>query len=321
MSTLSDVAKLANVSKMTVSRVVNHPEQVTDELKELVFKAMHELQYRPNVAAKALVNSRTHIIKVFILEEIDTTEPYYMNLIMGIAKYLDKNYYTLQLVTSSSFDIGPCDGYIITGMREQDFGWISKLKLPVVLFGENKYGFDCVDSDNAAGTYISTNHTINCGYKRLVFIGIDIDELFEQSREAGYKTAVLKNGNKPEIYRIKNSSTSAELFISNNWHKFTDGNIAFICASDRIALGVERGIVNSGGKLPMDFGVTGFDGVFLDQVSSIKLTTVKQDIIGMGECCAELLMDKIKQRDVGHSTGRKRIFDVKLIVRKSTRQI
>lgn len=321
MSTLSDVAKLANVSKMTVSRVINHPDQVTDELKDLVFKAMNELEYRPNVAAKALVNSRTHIIKVFILEEIDTTEPYYMNLIMGIAKYLDKNYYTLQLVTTGSFDIGPCDGYIITGMRDSDFSWISKLKLPVVLFGENKYGFDFVDSDNAAGTRLATKHALDCGYKNIVFIGIDINEAFEQSREIGYKSVVLENGNEPKIYRINNRSTAAENFISDNWQKFSKDDTAFICASDRIALGVERGIINSGGKLPENFGVTGFDGVFLDQVSSIKLTTVKQDIIGMGECCAELLLDKIKQQDMKLSTGRSKLFDVKLIVRKSTRQI
>ncbi|MGL9902943.1 LacI family transcriptional regulator [Enterococcus sp. DIV0802c] len=50
MPTLADVAKKANVSKMTVSRVINHPEQVTDELKELVFSAMAELDYRPNIA-------------------------------------------------------------------------------------------------------------------------------------------------------------------------------------------------------------------------------------------------------------------------------
>ena len=119
MVTLTDVAKRANVSKMTVSRVINHPEQVTDELKELVFKAMKELDYRPNVAAKALANNRTQVIKFFILEEMDTTEPYYMNLLTGIAKELDKYHYTLQLVTKNSFDIGACDGYIITGMQKK----------------------------------------------------------------------------------------------------------------------------------------------------------------------------------------------------------
>lgn len=90
MVTLSDVAKKANVSKMTVSRVINHPEQVTDELKLLVFKAMKELNYRPNVAAKALARNRTQIIKLFILEEMSTVEPYYMSLLTGIARGLEK---------------------------------------------------------------------------------------------------------------------------------------------------------------------------------------------------------------------------------------
>ena len=102
MPTLADVAKRANVSKMTVSRVINHPEQVTDELKELVFSAMAELDYRPNIAAKALVTNRSQIIKLFILEEIDTTEPYYMNLLMGIAKRIGKAHYSLQLVDRKS---------------------------------------------------------------------------------------------------------------------------------------------------------------------------------------------------------------------------
>lgn len=61
MTTLADVARLANVSKMTVSRVINHPEQVTQELRTLVTAAMEELHYKPNVAAKALAEKRTFI--------------------------------------------------------------------------------------------------------------------------------------------------------------------------------------------------------------------------------------------------------------------
>lgn len=55
MTTLLDVAKKANVSKMTVSRVINHPDKVTDELKQVVYEAMRELDYHPNVIAKAIV--------------------------------------------------------------------------------------------------------------------------------------------------------------------------------------------------------------------------------------------------------------------------
>lgn len=76
MVTLSDVAKRANVSKMTVSRVINHPEQVTEELQNLVHNAMAELNYKPNRLAKALANQQTQMIKLYILEEMDVVEPY-----------------------------------------------------------------------------------------------------------------------------------------------------------------------------------------------------------------------------------------------------
>ncbi len=121
MVTLSDVAKRANVSKMTVSRVINHPEQVTEELQNLVHNAMAELNYKPNRLAKALANQQTQMIKLYILEEMDVVEPYYMKLLTGIAKELDKHSYGLQLLTRDSRNFGQSDGYIICGMREDDF--------------------------------------------------------------------------------------------------------------------------------------------------------------------------------------------------------
>ncbi|NEM04387.1 LacI family transcriptional regulator, partial [Escherichia coli] len=77
MATLADVAKAANVSKMTVSRVLNHPDQVSDELKNLVYQAMADLNYQPNRLARALVNQQTQMIKLMILEDTDSVEPYY----------------------------------------------------------------------------------------------------------------------------------------------------------------------------------------------------------------------------------------------------
>lgn len=316
MTTLNDVAKRANVSKMTVSRVINHPEQVTDELKELVFKAMQELDYRPNIAAKALVNNRSQVIKLFILEKIDTTEPYYMNLLMGIAKSLDQKFYSLQLVTKNGYDIGSCDGYIITGVRDSDFEWISRLEKPVVLFGENKYGFDFVDSDNCFGTKMTTSYALERGYDEVIFIGIDVDEPFENSREQGYLDAMEECGKTPEMYHFDNRSGLTEQFIQSNWQTFQARNICFVCASDRMAIGIERALLQYGGNIPEQFGVIGFDGVFLDQISSPKLTTAKQDIIKMGEVCGELLIKKIEED--GQAQGSRR-FLPKLIVRDSTK--
>ena len=315
MPTLADVAKKANVSKMTVSRVINHPEQVTDELKELVFSAMAELDYRPNIAAKALVSNRSQIIKLFILEEIDTTEPYYMNLLMGIAKCIGKAHYSLQLVTNDAFDVGSCDGYIITGVREKDFDWIDRLEKPVVLFGENRFGYDYVDSDNHYGTAKATQYALDNGYQTIVYIGIDEDEPFELSREKGY-LSIMKDQDLPsKILRFPNHSTMAENYLTENWQDFQE-KTCFICSSDRLALGIVRGITKEIGRIPDDFGVIGFDGVFLDQISSPKLTTVKQDIVRMGEVCGEMLLKKIAEK--GESQGYRRFFP-ELILRETTR--
>ncbi|WP_071130251.1 LacI family DNA-binding transcriptional regulator [Enterococcus timonensis] len=315
MATLADVAKRANVSKMTVSRVINHPEQVTVELKELVFAAMKELNYQPNIAAKALVNNRSQIIKLLILEEIDVTEPYYVYLLIGIAKAAEKAHYSLQVVTDPLVDIGTCDGYIITGFRQEDFEWIKALTKPVILFGENEEGIDFVDSNNNYGTVIATNHALECGYEHLIYIGIDVPEVFERSRENGYQE-VMDTVEKPsKILRFANRSTLTEHFIKEHWTEFAP-NTCFICSSDRLAIGVERGILARGGRIPEDFGIIGFDGVFLDQVSSPKLTTLKQAITKMGEVCGEMLVKKIDEN--GASQGFRR-FLPQLKIRQTTK--
>lgn len=293
MTTLVDVAKKANVSKMTVSRVINHPDKVTDELKQMVYEAMRELDYHPNVIAKALANNSTRIVKFCILEDIDTTEPYYMNLMLGLAKTLDLHQYSLQLVTRRNFEIGNCDGYIITGMREQDVDWIKNLKKPVIIFGENRYGLDYVDTNNKAGTYLLSQLALKKGYDRLIYIGIDSKDSFEYSREAGYLQQVQEKRMMPELHRFDNHSHLSEKFVEDNWDKITK-NTAFICASDCLAIGIERGVVRCGGKIPEDFGVTGFDGVFLNQVASPHITTIKQSIIEMGSALGENLLDKIE---------------------------
>lgn len=215
-----------------------------------------------------------------------------MNLMIGIAKTLDLHQYSLQLVTRRNFDIGNCDGYIITGMREKDVDWIKKLQKPVIMFGENRYGFDYVDTNNKAGAYKLAQLALEKGYDRLIYIGIDSKESFEYSREAGYLQQVQEKRMMPELHRFGNHSHLAEEFVEQNWDNITE-NTAFICASDRLAIGIERGVVRCGGKIPEEFGVTGFDGVFLNQVASPKITTIKQSIIEMGSACGENLLDKI----------------------------
>lgn len=295
MVTLSDVAKEANVSKMTVSRVINHPEQVTPELRALVEKAMAALNYHPNSIAQALVNNRTNVVKFVTLEDIDTTEPYYMNLLFGFARGLNKKQYAMQLVTDAKkIKNGRADGYLITGARSSDYDMFDQLDKPFVLFGENHRGFDFIDTDNQKGVRMATEYAMSRLYKHLIFIGIDVKEPFEYSREAGYINTLQQNQMIPQIYRIPNHSHAAQDLIHEHFKEFKM-DTCFICASDRIAVGVERQLETEGAKVPDDYGVIGFDGVFLDQVANPKLTTVRQAIFDIGESLAEMLLQKIAQ--------------------------
>lgn len=315
LATLSDVAKKANVSKMTVSRVINHPEQVTDELKKLVYDAMRELNYRPNAAAKALANNRTQIIKLLILEEMDTTEPYYMFLLTGIANELDKYAYSLQLLTHNNVQIGDSDGFIVCGMRQEDEELIKSLDKPTVLFGENDMGVDYIDSNNEESMAKATEYAIEKGYETIVYIGIDVDEPFAHSRERGYTTVMDNHGKETCIYKLENRSRYSAAFIRNNWGTFNK-NTLFLCASDRLGLGVIREIKEHGGDIPNDYGVIGHDGVFLDQIAYPNLTTLKQSITEMGAACARMVLNKVKED--GKTQGNQ-LFETELKLGGTTR--
>ncbi|MFN2747989.1 MULTISPECIES: LacI family DNA-binding transcriptional regulator [Bacillus] len=315
MATLSDVAKRANVSKMTVSRVINHPETVTDELKELVHSAMKELNYIPNYAARALVQNRTQVVKLLILEEMDTTEPYYMNLLTGISRELDRHHYALQLVTRKSLNIGQCDGIIATGLRRADYeGLIKAFEKPVVVFGQNEMGYDFIDVNNEKGAFMATRHVIGLGARDVVFFGIDLDEPFERSREKGYLEAMKGCSGQANIVRMENSSKKAER-CAREVLPALGSPAAVVCASDRIAIGVIRAVQALGKRIPEDVLVTGFDGVFLDRISSPRLTTVRQPVVEMGEACAATLLKKINED--GAVQGNQ-FFEPELIVREST---
>ncbi len=315
MATLNDVAKKANVSKMTVSRVINHPEQVTDELKKLVYEAMQELNYRPNAAAKALANNRTQIIKLLILEEMDTTEPYYMFLLTGIANELDKYSYSLQLLTHNNVQIGDSDGFIVCGTRKEDEELIKSLDKPTVLFGQNDMGVDYIDSNNEESMAKATKFAIEQGYEKIVYIGIDVDEPFAHSREKGYASVMAEHGRETCIYKLENRSRYSAAFIRDNWEKFPE-NTLFLCASDRLGLGVIREIKEHGGKIPEDYGVIGHDGVFLDQIAYPNLTTLKQSITEMGAACARMVLKKVNEG--GRAQGNQ-LFETELKLGGTTR--
>ena len=94
--------------------------------------------------------------------------------------------------------------------------------------------------------------------------------------------------------RVENHSHKSQEMLQKNWEKYPK-NTAFVCASDRIAVGIERAIQKKGASIPDDYGIIGYDGIFLDQVVSPRLTTIRQDVAKLGEICGEMLLNKEKR--------------------------
>lgn len=318
MITLNDVARKANVSKMTVSRVINHPDQVRPELRELILDVMAQLNYQPNAAARALVGRRTRVIKLTIFEDMDTTEPYYMMLLAGISNELNQHQYALQIATRNSFQNGECDGYILTGIRQTDYAWVSRLTQPVVFFGSNRQGYDYVDTDNYQAVQESTKYAVETGYTHLVFIGIAVAEPFELDRERGFREYVTTHRISAQIIRLENHSHTATAYVKAHWRNFPR-NTAFVCASDRLAIGVETAIISEGGQVPTEYGVIGFDGVLLNQIATKRLTTMQQPLEAMGRAAARLLLANINHGDTPRRDQEKVIINSRLSVAESTR--
>ncbi|MGL5042144.1 MAG: LacI family DNA-binding transcriptional regulator [Culicoidibacterales bacterium] len=318
MPTLADVAKKANVSKMTVSRAINHPEKVTTELRLLVEEAMAEIGYKPNYIAKSLVTNRTRIVRFIVAENTDTTEPYFMNLLAGISKGLSQKYYSMQVVYDNNWDLGKVDGLIYTGAKNAVLDSIQKIDIPCIVFGENDRGFDFVDVDNYQGISKITRYLITKGATEIFYFGLDRDELFAVNREKGYKETMIASGLEPRILQMENTIEDAKTWISKII-KTTKCPFAVVCATDCLGLGAVMGIKDTGRIVGKEILVTGFDGVFLDQVSSPKLTTMKQPLVEMGMRLAQIMIEKIETPSPIKKPQIREYFDTILIIRKSTK--
>lgn len=315
MVNLADVARQAHVSQMTVSRVINHPNQVSDEVRDLVNQAIKAVGYQPNRIAKALVNQQNYVIQFIVLEDIATVEPNYAILLLKIAEVLNQKGYTLEISTILEPN-SHVDGLIVSGWRNSDLERLSAINVPMVLYGQAPTWYDLpyVDVNNRMGTSLATTHLIEAGYKKVIYIGMTMALPFVWEREQGYLETMAKHHLVSRTYDVSNHSHDAEKLIQNIIANLPK-NTGIVCATDRIALGVVRAL-KAQSQIPENYGVVGFDGVFIDQITSPKLTTIKQPFWQLANTLVSNLLNQLH-----HSELKTELIQPRLVKRDSTRQV
>ncbi len=318
MSKLKDIANDAGVSVPTVSRVINTPEMVKPETRKKVEASIDKFKYSPNPVAKALVTNRTGIIDVYIPRHIDITNPFAMYFIAGISDALSRKMYSFLILRDRETE-HKCDGYIATGLLKNEiyemYEYAKERKRPLVLFGHTELpDVYCVDVDNVEGTKEITMYLINKGHRKIAMINVDEDKDYTIDRFLGYKEALETVGESPdESIVVKTINNEMGGFIAMQKLLEVDTFTSVLCATDTIALGAIRAIVEAGKRVPDDISVVGFDGLGHHLLTNPHITTVEQPIFEIGRLLAESLINRI----MGNKTPVNQVVKPTLIIGKS----
>lgn len=301
MVTLKEVADLAGVAPMTVSRVINNPDAVKEKTRVKVESAMKELRYTPNIAAKSLATNRCGVIDVFIPEAIDLSNPFVMHFIAGVSSVLSEHYYSFLILRNRNQE-HQCDGYIVTGLLKnetQEFAQYAKEReRPVVLFGHTDIpDVDCIDVDNIAGAKTAVSHLLRQGHRSIAMVNVREDKDYTADRLEGYKQALEENGIAfdPDLVLYASNSVDGGESAADELMKRQKVSAVF-CATDTIAIGVSSKLKNHGYSIPGDISLVGFDGLGHQLLASPTITTIKQPIYELGRLLADTLLDRLSGR-------------------------
>ncbi|QUI23154.1 LacI family DNA-binding transcriptional regulator [Vallitalea pronyensis] len=327
--TIKDVAKKANVSTATVSRVINNKsEGITEEMRQHVQKVIDEMGYTPSHLARGMVTKKTYTIGLVIQ---DIRNPFFPKMVSGV-EHVAYNHGYMVLLCNTDEDLNRekdyiatlrekrVDGIIITVSNGIDRAYIAQLTkgdIPFVFLDEIAEEVNCVCVDNTLGAYQATKHLIQLGHKHIACLSGPSTSITNLNRVDGYKKALMEAGlpiNKDLIlkgsYKADSGYKSAESILKDFPHV-----TALFCANDFNALGAYKAVVAHGKRVPEDISIVGFDDILDIPANHFAFTSVSQPTYEMGQAAATMLMDMIHKKPMNEPFM---TFEPKLIVRDST---
>ena len=331
-TTIHDVAKAANVSIATVSRVINNNYPVNKDTRIRVEKVIEELNYKPNEIARSLILKTTSNIGVIVP---GLTNIFFPTIVEGINNKLRENGFTLSLYTS---DNDPdeekklleiimsrnMDGAIIIDPSIENLsnGFIGSVakKIPTILISGkvDKYDYNFVSYDEEVGTLEAFNHLYDLGHKKILFIrgeaslSYDLKEKvynqFVEKNKLVYKKILsVGKGNNMDV--VENTTKIFEEYLNDD-KEFT----AVFACNDLMAVGVINSCNSAGIKIPDDLSIIGFDNTLLSSISNPKLTSVDLNIKKVAETAAREIISLSKNNELSLE---KVTFDSRLFLRDS----
>ena len=330
--TMDEIAKLAGVSKATVSRVLNDSEcGVGEQTRVRVKKIAEELGYSVEQTEKKKNVSFTRYIALILP---DITNPFFADLAKSVEQSLRRKGYSLVLAnTDFSEDneaaqirelmVKHLEGILLvpSGIRaREEHDLPRRYQIPMVLLDRKLEGISDIPgvySNNEYASVISCEHLIRKGARDIVFISGPLNVSTSIERFEGYKAVLAQHSIpfRPEMCRhgsyTVESGYNAVLELERSGISYS----AILAANDLMALGALKAVREFGYRVPEDVQIIGFDNIEFSQYCEPSLSTMQQPTFDMGAKAVELLTGIIEKRDPAQP---ERLIP-KLLMRKTTR--
>lgn len=326
-ASIYDVAKLAGVSHMTVSRVLNGHPNTREQTREKVDRAIAELRYQPSASARALATRKTMRLGVLVDNPVEYG-PNSMLHAFETAAY-EAGYSVGSFTATSEKNRGidsaidalvaqDIDGFCAITPRASSMETLKRrdLRVPMILLVPEAVPEVSTASVNQfAGARIAVEHLVGLGHRRIAHLGGPLDWFDALERKRGWE-ATLASAGLPAGPFAEGDWTSE---CGYEWAKRFDPESAsaVFVANDQMALGVVHGLTQRGIRVPEDVSIVGFDDVPDASHYLPPLTTVRQDFHRLGGVAMELLAESLD----GVKTTRQVTLEPTLVVRDSTLRV
>lgn len=311
-----DVARVAGVSQQTVSRVAHGASNVAEATRKRVLDAMAQLDYTPNVAARALRAGRFHTVGVIARHLDHTGESSTLEAVARAAQAAD---YTVSLIDLASDTEGgladatqrlshqSVDALIVIRAGLED---PSQLRLPSsvpVVASDPAFRGLCttIEADDSAGAAAAARLLAELGHRRVQLIGGPPGSAAAAQRVEAWHEVLGDRVAGPVWHGDWSAASGAELGAT-----LADDTTAVLCANDEMAAGVIAALAARGRSVPEDVSVVGFDDIPLAPFIGPGLTTVRQDFDAIGRALVKAALAPSSQPDVV-------VIDAELVVRRS----
>ena len=311
-ATISDVARKANVSKSTVSRVINNAPSVDEELRERVLAAIEKLDYQPSRAARQLKKNLKDAVGFMVPSISDTifgaviqsAQDYAYKKKMGILLYSTaddlerQKRYLDDLLTEeiAGLVVVPAPNtnpQVLRNMQDQG--------IPIVLLDRKLVGIDAdyIGSDNTQGAYDAIAHLIDCGYTKIATIAGSQLVSTGIERLIGYRMAMTEANLPiaPDYIQYGNFDDHESYQALKTLIKLDNPPEAVFVSNDAMTIAVLRAVRDLGIRVPHDIAIVAFDELQLSELLTPSLTTIEQATEALGQEALRLLFDRIKRQD------------------------